>query len=286
MKILGVIVLFYPDNFLKRNIGSYIDNLDGLMVWDNTPLAGQKEYSFVHPEKIIRAGEGENKGIGYALDKAVQYALSHDYTYLLTLDQDSYFKQGDFNTYLQEVEELEKKRHAIYSTNYYIMSQQATYYPVCKGIHEVPSCMTSGSIYPVSLFKEIGYFREDLFVWGIDCEFCWRGKCHSIPTVCCDDIVLMHDLGYQRKKRKLFGKEVFPNEYGAARTYYNVRNGIILHKEYPDCIDLKAHLRYHLYKRFVFILLYEKDKLQKLKALMYGYIDGKRGVLGVCPEKL
>ena len=59
-------------------------------------------------------------------------------------------------------------------------------------------------------------------------------------------------LGYQKKKRRLLGKEVFPNEYGPARSYYNVRNGILLHRLYPEALNLKSHLRYHFYKRVGF----------------------------------
>jgi rhamnosyltransferase len=91
---------------------------------------------------------------------------------------------------------------------------------------------------------------------------------------------LQHDLGYQKKKHRLLGKEVFPNEYPPARTYYNVRNGMVLHRLYPESLNLKAHLRYHLYKRIVFVLLYEKQKIAKWKALWDGYRDGKRGKLG------
>ena len=38
--------------------------------------------------------------------------------------------------------------------------------------------------------------------------------------------------------------------------------------------------RRHLYKRIVFVLLYEKQKIAKWKALWDGYRDGKRGKLG------
>lgn len=55
---------------------------------------------------------------------------------------------------------------------------------------------------------------------------------------------------------------------------------MVLHRLYPESLNLKAHLRYHLYKRIVFVLLYEKQKIAKWKALWDGYRDGKRGKLG------
>ena len=150
----------------------------------------------------------------------------------------------------------------------------------CRQVDEVSSAMTSGTVYPVGLFEELGVFMEELFVWGIDCEYCWRAARKGVRTVCFKNILLQHDLGYQKKKHRLLGKEVFPNEYPPARTYYNVRNGMVLHRLYPESLNLKAHLRYHLYKRIVFVLLYEKQKIAKWKALWDGYRDGKRGKLG------
>lgn len=49
---------------------------------------------------------------------------------------------------------------------------------------------------------------------------------------------------------------------------------MVLHRLYPESLNLKAHLRYHLYKRIVFVLLYEKQKIAKWKALWDGYRDG------------
>lgn len=69
--------------------------------------------------------------------------------------------------------------------------------------------MTSGTVYPVGLFEELGVFMEELFVWGIDCEYCWRAARKGVRTVCFKNILLQHDLGYQKKKHRLLGKEVF-----------------------------------------------------------------------------
>lgn len=282
MKLLGVIILYYPSDTVLRNIRTYLDSLDKLMVWDNTPAEERKALLWERPDKIIAAGNGKNEGIGYALNQAVDYLRQEGFTHLVTFDQDSYFQEGEFERYLQSVRAFGLDKPAIFSTNYYLLSQQATYYPVSDRVDEVASCMTSGSIYSAALFRKLGRFREDLFVWGIDCEFSWRAKRQGIPTLSFKHILLRHDLGYQKQKRKLLGKDVFPNEYGPVRSYFNVRNGLVLHREYPEALDRKAHLRYHLYKRIVFILLYESQKCAKLKALFYGYIHGKKGVTGAC----
>ena len=284
MKLAAVVVLYHPDENLVRNINSYLPQVDTLVLWDNTP-EGEKSAPLslsgvCHPERLEYMGCGRNVGIGAALNQAVAYARDNGFTHLLTLDQDSYFREGDFRRYLENIRAYGEDAEAIFSTNYFIVSQQTSSYPVAESVEEVTSAMTSGTVYPVALFEKLGNFMEELFVWGIDCEFCWRARRQQIPTYCFRSILLRHDLGYQKKKHRLLGKEVFPNEYPPQRTYYNVRNGIILHRLYPDCLNLKAHLHYHLYKRIVFVLLYEQQKFAKWKALWEGYRDGKRNRLG------
>ncbi len=288
MKLLGVVITYYPDQEVVENIKTYLSVLDKLVVWDNTPEADKKSLDLSvleEVDKLVLKGTGKNEGIGIALNDAVRYAQSHQYTHLLTMDQDSYWKDGMFRNYLEAIMVYGEDKMVIFSTNYFIKSQQAYFYPLAETVAEVSSAMTSGSIYPISLFQEVGLFMESLFVWGIDCEFCWRAKRNGIKTICFKQIVLEHDLGYQKKRRHLFGKEVFPNEYGPARSYYNVRNGIILYKRYPEFLNLKFHLRYHLFKRSVFIVLYEEQKLKKLKALIWGVIHGMRNRLGECQLK-
>lgn len=280
MKLAGVVILYYPSDAVVENLSTYIGQLDGLILWDNTPRQERKELDLSplgeEQKKVHLDGIGCNVGIGEALNHAVDYAIAGKFTHLLTLDQDSRFAEGDFERYLQAIGAYGEDKTVIFSTNYFIKSQQAPMYPQVDAVDEVYSAMTSGTIYPLALIEQVGRFMESLFVWGVDCEYCWRAKQKGIPTLCFKNILLIHELGYQKKKRRLLGKEVFPNEYGPARSYYNVRNGILLHRLYPDRLNLKAHLRYHFYKRMVFIVLYEQQKTQKLWALLCGYSDGLR----------
>ena len=222
--------------------------VDCLLLWDNTPrdcIDRERLGALQALEKSVYMGKGENVGIGEALNAAVDYARQHGFTHLITFDQDSRFASDDFGRYLEAVRNWGADARAIFSTNYFIKSQQAPLYPVEDAVAEV-----------------------------------WRAARHQVPTLCFRNILLQHDLGYQKRRRRLLGKEVFPNEYPPARTYYNVRNGIVLHRLYPEAINLKAHLRYHLYKRVVFVVLYEDRKWAKLRALWLGWLDGRRGRLG------
>ena len=93
MKLLGIVILYYPDDAVVKNIATYLAQLDELMLWDNTPATDRRDLDLDSlgdgRGKIILDGCGENLGIGSALNKAVAYARANGFTHLLTLDQDS-----------------------------------------------------------------------------------------------------------------------------------------------------------------------------------------------------
>lgn len=212
MRLLAVVVLYHPGKDLAGNINSYLSQADRLLLWDNTPGGGREQLPLsgvTHPERLEYRGCGRNVGIGTALNDAVAYAREHGYTHLLTLDQDSYFLPGVFRDYTAAIRSYGEEKRVIFSVNYFIKSQQAPLYPVADRVDEVSSAMTSGTVYPVGLFEELGVFMEELFVWGIDCEYCWRAARKGVRTVCFKNILLQHDLGYQKKKHRLLGRRFF-----------------------------------------------------------------------------
>ena len=192
MRLLAVVVLYHPGKDLAGNINSYLSQADRLLLWDNTPGGGREQLPLsgvTHPERLEYRGCGRNVGIGTALNDAVAYAREHGYTHLLTLDQDSYFLPGVFRDYTAAIRSYGEEKRVIFSVNYFIKSQQAPLYPVADRVDEVSSAMTSGTVYPVGLFEELGVFMEELFVWGIDCEYCWRAARKGVRTVsCCSTI--------------------------------------------------------------------------------------------------
>lgn len=163
MRLLAVVVLYHPGKDLTGNINSYLSQVDRLLLWDNTPGGGKEQLPLsgvTHPERLEYRGCGRNVGIGTALNDAVAYAREHGYTHLLTLDQDSYFLPGAFPDYMAAIRSYGEEKRVIFSVNYFIKSQQAPLYPVADRVDEVSSAMTSGTVYPVGLFEELGVFME------------------------------------------------------------------------------------------------------------------------------
>lgn len=120
MRLLAVVVLYHPGKDLAGNIDSYLSQVDKLLLWDNTPGDGQERLplpDISHPERLEYRGCGRNVGIGAALNDAVAYARKYGYTHLMTLDQDSFFLQGDFRRYITAIQEYGENKRIIFSVN-------------------------------------------------------------------------------------------------------------------------------------------------------------------------
>ena len=96
MKLIAIVITYFPEEKdLIQNISSYINDVDQLIIWENTPKDkinyNKEKLLSINPNKIIFVGNGINVGIGKALNYATNFAINHSYTHLITFDQDSFF---------------------------------------------------------------------------------------------------------------------------------------------------------------------------------------------------
>lgn len=275
MKLLGIVILYYPTDKVYNNILSYLPFVDQLIVWQNSTCDEDFLSSLEENPKIIKMGNGCNVGIGKALNIAISFAEKYKYTHLLTMDQDSRFVNDNFRLYLKVIKESRSK--SIFSPNYLIHEKEL--FTNIGEFIEVETTMTSGSMYPIEIFSEIGVFREDFFIDAIDTEFSLRAKKNGITTYVIPSVYLIHGAGYQKTKHKFLWKTFFPNEYSPVRCYYIVRNGIITKHLYPWA-NWKGFMYYWFYKRLFFVICYEDSKFAKIKGLLYGFYHGMIGKTG------
>ena len=102
MNIAGVVILYHPDmELLLANIQSYNTGLKQLYVYDNsdTKTLGIEEALLKLNPSIEYKYFNANEGIAKRLNQAMDQASLNQYDYLLTMDQDSSFKAGDFEKY-------------------------------------------------------------------------------------------------------------------------------------------------------------------------------------------
>lgn len=266
MKLCAVVVTYYPDvEDTIKNIMQYLPWVDHLVIWENTPSEDISKYKIELPEyadKISYMGTGKNEGIGYAVNRAIEYSIENNYTHLLTMDQDSQW--DNFEEFLTEANNISNEYHIIAPNINNLYPRQKLYLEI--------SSITSGTMYDISIIKMIGFFNEKFFIDAIDEEFGFRAYLNGYPTAILGLINLKQKFGVSKK---FFSKQI--TEYNAFRTYYIVRNHLWIWRLYPS---LRS---FHLFKVFIFdktikrivtILLAEDNKRKKLFALLKGIKHG------------
>lgn len=269
MKLAAIVTIYYPDVLVTvRNIQRYIEDVDMLILWDNTPVKDRDRYVLCLDEysnKIVYLGTGYNEGIAYALNRSFEWAIRNGYEYVLTMDQDSYW--NDFSAYKQRVVECHESDVAIFA-------------PIIKSCDRILRCnsekfvITSGSIDGLSIFKRLGLFREDFFIDEVDNEYCIRCKKEKYRIKVMDECYLLQVFGVP-EKYSFWGR--YTANYSPMRTFYQIRNRMWVWREYSNFLSYRYLLRtllFQILRRSVIILVYEKDKKKKMKAITKAVFHG------------
>ncbi len=278
LKILGVVTLYHPDLSAAQNIVSYAAQVDQLIVWDNTPREAQNNESIAPAllDNVIYKSTGSNIGLGEPFNTALAYAIAHGYTHLLTMDQDSAFNPGDFETYCNLISTNQSNKVGAFACNVNMTFEdmQSDWLPIT-------SCITSGTIYPVAALQAIGGFNAAFFIDAIDTEVCLKLRRAGYSIVCAPQIKLAHKFG-EPSLFYAFGRQFKSANYPPIRTYYILRNHTILKLKYPEYRKEKGFYHYFLFKQLFHAVAFKKHKYIELKACIMGMIHGILKVKGSC----
>ena len=227
MNIAGVVILYHPDiQLLSENIKTYVQGLKQLYVYDNseTKTPGIEEaLRKLHPS-IQYHYFNANEGIAKRLNRAVEEAAGNNFDYLLTMDQDSSFKEGDFEKY-----KLQMQASAYFNVAQFGVNCQPNFTIAKDQPEEALTLITSGSIVNLSLIKTIGLFNENLFIDFVDAEFSYRVIQKGYVNLMFSNIILNHALGKLIEGRSLANfKKTLRITHSPVRVYYIIRNGLYL----------------------------------------------------------
>ena len=227
MNIAGVVILYHPDiEQLSDNIQTYLNGLKQLYVYDNSEskTPGLEEALLkLHPS-IQYHYFNANEGIAKRLNQAIAQATLNQYDFLLTMDQDSSFKDGDFDKYKLSIQSSGDINVAQFGVNC-----QPDFTLPKDEPEEALTLITSGSILNLSLTEHIGPFNEDLFIDFVDAEFSYRVIQNGYTNLMFSNIVLNHALGTLVEGRGLGNfKKSMRIIHAPTRVFYIVRNGLYL----------------------------------------------------------
>ena len=227
-----------------------------------------------HHNKIRYNWDGENEGIAKRLNESIEICIKENYDFLLTMDQDSFFEKNDLKRYKELIKCTSLDKVGMYGVIHdkNLLSNNSNIYNLNKIL------ITSGSILPIVNFKILGCFNEELFIDGVDIEFCLRIFKNGYNTVQFNTILLSHELGTTLIKLTPSLKIEKRKIHSPFRIYYITRNFFYLRKIYKNQI-------YYL-NMFSFLneikngILYGNEKIKFILYSAKGYIDFKNNKMG------
>lgn len=273
IKLSAVIITYYPDlSDVIINIKQYIEYVDILIIWENTPKKDRELYKILMPEysnKIIYLGTDKNEGMASALNKSVKWSIENEFTHILTMDQDSFWL--NFKKYSQLIfENRFDSSIGIFGPN--VFTEEKKQLPKIEIVKDI---ITSGAIYNLDLFRKIGFFREDFFIDAVDLEYCYWAKKNGFQTAILGECYLKQKYGSETIH--YFLKKVVPtSNYSAFRLFHIIKNHIFLWREYPELSNFQKTriLTEYSFLRIAKILLYENGKAKKIFSLLKGALHG------------
>jgi rhamnosyltransferase len=221
---------------------------------------------------------GENLGVARALNMGAKLALERGIDYLLTMDQDSRATPGMVRAMLFSLAEREMDNIGIMAPD--LVTKPVDIAPTTGICHEVGTVMTSGSLLDLRAYVKVGPFLDELFIDFIDIEYCLRLRAAGFRIVRGGGAVLEHRVG-EIIKIPLGARGFHLTSHSPIRKYYKTRNRFYVADRYRDIFPffrLRDMARFLL--ELVRLLIFEEEKLEKLRMMGKGYRDYRKGRLG------
>ena len=279
-KCCAVVVSYNPTQQIIENVKALIPQVAEILIVDNGSDAGSlRILEELSKESAVTVEHNRsNLGIATALNQGVKYASERGYEWLATFDQDSLAPVNYLQTMFDAYNSCEDhKLVAIiaprYQTNTGVISFSKEE-DRGQNFSKIKTTMTSGNLVKIDTFEKVGLFENSFFIDYVDHEFCLRVRSKGLLIIESHKSLLVHSLG-NSTIHNFMGMNIITTGHSAIRRYYKYRNLIRTFKKYywfepllliKDLISLVLEPAK--------ILLFEKEKLLKLKYIGKGILDG------------
>jgi rhamnosyltransferase len=279
--IVCSIIAYNPEiRKLNENIKSIKEQVDSIIIVDNgssniEDVENTVQILLETGYKVHLIKMNENKGIALALNKAVAYAIDENYKWVLTLDQDSICDETLISEFITKYNEIENKENiGIIAPNVICRGFEQKEYD--SEVEDILTAITSGCLTNASACEDVGFFTEKLFIDHVDYDLCFKLDLKKYKIIKVNTAKIYHELGNVTIKR-LLGKKIVVGNHSAIRRYYYYRNLVYMYKQYrkkyPDWIKLEMKSSI---KVFIYIVLFEKNKINKIQNILHGLYDGAK----------
>lgn len=282
--MIGAIVVLYKPDIEQVSIflTSLFSQVSKIIIVDNSPNSNKSELLGVYTQYIHLSN---NQGIASAHNKGLMALMSLKASHAVIFDQDSFIEPDLVDSLYSEMKKIQSSGIPIAAigpqvickySNKAILPKVQKHTAVYENTSIVPQIIASGMLIDLSVIKDVGFKESDLFIDGVDHEWCWRARKKGYVVGINKHIHMVHTLGDKRSNFLGLSYKV-----GAPiRLYYQFRNLLILsRRSYVPLYWKFRHLAYMPLK-FVLMSVFEENRVLRVNYMIKGIIDGLRGVKG------
>ncbi|NTW68376.1 MAG: glycosyltransferase [Chlorobiaceae bacterium] len=271
--ICGIITLYAPPISCVDNIETYLSYIERLYIVDNTPSPRHP----ITPELLRKYPNiellscGQNIGIAAALNLAINKGLENNYSWLLTMDQDSYFDADQAKRYFESLAVIDESRVAILSPSH---ENRPNASGACV-YEKKDEVMTSGNLLNLSLTRKTGVFNEALFIDSVDHDYCLRANLLGLDVVQAVNCFICHTVGQEYSGSFFFGlKRKTFHIHSPKRMYFIVRNGLYISKTYRHAFPVYTkYLQKHIHSKISKCIRYSDQRWLYIRFVLQACFD-------------
>ncbi len=278
----AVIVTYFPDDDIIHRLAKIQEQVHSIIIVDNASSIHCLSIlrNFSKAPEITLIENNKNMGLGKALNQAASLAIESGYEWILIFDQDTTVHPDIFSI-LASIYVSGNGTFLILGSNYYDNSRKRPFKKCNQKSGKLfikrRTVITSGTLLNLSLYINIGGFREDYFIDSIDHEYCLRIRSQGLPIAMSCKIIMSHTIGQADSTKK----PIITFEHPAFRKYYMARNTILTIKQYWLREPVWSFLQLaRLSIELVSIVFIEDNKKNKAFAFFCGITDAIKNKMG------
>ena len=293
-------VLFRPDAKLLRQLLSTLEG-DGcrVFIFVNGSLDEPAEAILSELNNASITRSEENAGLGYGLNSVMNTAMSEGFSHVLLFDQDSTPEAGLAQRLMARAAcyDIGRRKCLAVLGPLLVPPSNSSYLPISywrreandpdahsSSIVQVDFVPTSGSLVSIEAWREIGPFRADYFIGGIDVEWGYRAWHKGWVSAIAEDIQMVHRWGEEQVDGQVGRPQIL--RQSTTRIYYYVRNAVDGMRRAYMPWRWKRQQAIRLLGQICLILLVRVGRDVPLALIFRAVRDGWSGRLGPIPDQL
>jgi len=290
--VCAVIVSYCPDLArLRKLVESVIAQADRVLIVDNgsPPDTLAQMRSWVDAYGVTLIELGENRGIAAAHNAGIRHAMANAFAWVLLLDHDSKLQPGCVAELRRASERLTQSgvKVAAVGPEFHdeTTGQRAPFLRYSRwsfrkivaadrnDVIETSVLISSGSLISCASLQSIGLMDENLFIDGVDWEWCFRAVARGYRLFGIAAAAMDHSLG-DSGVRVLW--RTIPL-HSPLRHYYVYRNTVLMCRMPQVPASWKWHFSLRLVARFAIYMLLAPRRGERLRLIRRGLCDGFQG---------